>query len=114
MNPALSKIAKKGKLSIGILLPIESYQGAVPTLENHVQLAQRAEELGFKSLWFRDVPFLDPNFGDVGQILDPLVYMGYLAAKTKKIVFATGSIILTLRHPINIAKGVAILSVYLQ
>ena len=36
-----------------------------------MELAQRAEELEFSWLWFRDVPLYDPNFGDVRQIYDP-------------------------------------------
>ena len=34
------------KLSVGILLPIESYEGAIPKMENQTQLIQRAEALG--------------------------------------------------------------------
>ena len=44
------------KLSIGILLPIESYEGAIPKMENQVQLIQCAEALGYDSVWVRDIP----------------------------------------------------------
>ena len=44
------------KLSIGLLLPIEAYEGAIPKMENQVQLIQRAEMLGFNAVWVRDIP----------------------------------------------------------
>jgi luciferase-type oxidoreductase len=63
--------------------------------------------LGYAALWFRDVPLRDPNFGDVGQVFDPWVYLGWIAAQTKTIALATGSIILPLRHPLHTAKAAA-------
>ena len=51
------------------------------------------------------MPFYDPNFGDVGQGLDPMVTMEYLAAKTKKIVIGTAGMIAPLREPIHLAKA---------
>jgi alkanesulfonate monooxygenase SsuD/methylene tetrahydromethanopterin reductase-like flavin-dependent oxidoreductase (luciferase family) len=56
-------------------------------MERQVELAQRAEELEFSGLWFRDV--YDPNFGDVGQIYDPWTYLGYIAGQTKTISLGT-------------------------
>lgn len=100
-----SKIAQKGKLSLGLVFPIEAYKGAIPTMENQEKLAQRAEELGFKALWFRDVPFNDPTFGDAGQLYDPWVYMTHIMNQTQEIALASGSIILTLRHPVHTAKS---------
>ena len=66
-----NKIATKGKLTLGLVFPIEAYSGSVPTMKNQEILAKRAEELGFKALWFSDVPFNDPLFGDAGQLYDP-------------------------------------------
>ena len=105
MTP-LNKIAQKGKLSLGIVFPLEAYVGSVPRMENQIELAQLAEELGFKSLWFRDVPLHDPTFGDAGQMYDPFVYMTHIMNHTKDIALATGSIILPLRHPIHILKAI--------
>ncbi len=95
------------RLSLGVFFAIESYEGSVPTMQNQVTLAKRAEELGFAALWVRDVPLYDPDFGDVGQIYDPWVYLGYIAAHTSDIALATGSIIFPLRHPLNLAKAAA-------
>ena len=50
------------KLSVGILLPIESYEGAIPKMENQTQLIQRAEALGFDTVWVRDIPLNNPDF----------------------------------------------------
>ena len=96
-----------GQLTLGVFFPIESYQGDVPTMQDQERRAQRAEELGFAAVWFRDVPLRDPTFGDVGQIYDPWVYLGWIAAQTRTISLATGSIILPLRHPLHTAKAAA-------
>ncbi|MGT2489009.1 LLM class flavin-dependent oxidoreductase [Methylobacterium oryzae CBMB20] len=51
------------------------------------------------------MPLRDPNFGDVGQIYDPWVWLGWIAAQTREIALAMGSIVLPLRHPIHTAKA---------
>jgi len=96
-----------GQLTLGVFFPVESYQGDVPTMRDQERRAQRAEELGFAAVWFRDVPLRDPTFGDVGQIYDPWVYLGWIVAHTQTISLATGSIILPLRHPLHTAKAAA-------
>jgi len=97
----------KGQLTLGIGVPIEAYAGAIPQMENQVRLAQTVERSGFAALWCRDVPLYDPSFGDVGQIYDPWVWLGYLAAQTSSIALGTASIILPLRQPVDIAKAAA-------
>lgn len=94
-------------LTLGVFFPIEAYEGSIPTMRNQVELAKRAEKLGFAALWVRDVPLHDPNFGDVGQIFDPFVYLGYIASQTSRIALATGSIIFSQRHPLHLAKAAA-------
>ena len=96
-----------GRLTLGVFFPIEAFQGDEPTMRGQERLARRAEELGFAALWFRDVPLRDPNFGDVGQVYDPWVYLGWIAAQTRTIALATGSIVLPLRHPLHTAKASA-------
>lgn len=108
INKAYNNTFKAGKLSIGLVVPLESYDiHAKPTMSEHIQLIQLAEELGFSSVWLRDIPFEVPSFGDVGQMHDPFVYLGFLAASTSKISLGVGSIILPLRHPAHIAKAAA-------
>lgn len=95
------------RLSLGLFMPIESYAGDTPTMTDQDQLAVEAEWLGFSTLWFRDVPLRVPNFGDVGQIYDPITYMGWIGAKTSEIALATGALVLPIRHPLHTAKSVA-------
>jgi luciferase-type oxidoreductase len=97
----------EGRLTLGLFVPIEAYRGSIPTMRNHLALARRTEDLGFAALWVRDVPLHDPSFGDVGQIFDPWVYLGMLAAHTRTIALATGSIVLPVRHPLHVAKAAA-------
>lgn len=107
----LTQIAQKNKLSLGLVFPIEAYKGSIAKMENQEALAKRAEELGFTALWFRDVPFNDPTFGDAGQLYDPWVYMAHIMNHTEKIALATGSIILPLRHPVHTVKSFSSLQV---
>ena len=95
------------RLTLGVFFPIEAFAGDRPTMREQIPLARRAEELGFAALWFRDVPLRDPSFGDVGQVFDPWVYLGYVAGQTKDIALATGAIVLPLRHPLHTAKAAA-------
>lgn len=97
----------EGHLTLGIFAPIEAYQGSIPTMRDHLARIRQAERLGFAALWVRDVPLHDPSFGDVGQIYDPWVYLGYVVRHTRCIALATGSIVLPLRHPLHVAKAAA-------
>jgi len=107
-HPGYARVFKQGHLTFGFIAPLESYPNSPgPTLQYHAQMAQRVDEAGFSAIWLRDVPFYDPNFGDVGQILDPLVYAGYLAAVTKHIAIGTAGIVLPLRDPLIVAKQAA-------
>jgi luciferase-type oxidoreductase len=106
-NPGFARMFAPGGLTLGIFFPIEAYVGDQPSMAGQVALAQRAERGGFSALWFRDVPLRDPEFGDVGQVFDPWVYLGYIAAQTFDIALATGSIVLPIRHPIHTAKAAA-------
>jgi luciferase-type oxidoreductase len=96
-----------GRLTLGTFFPIEAFQRDEPTMRNQEHLAGRAEKLGFAPLWTRDVPLRDPSFGDIGQVYDPWVWLGWIAARTNTIALATGSIVLPLRHPLHTAKAAA-------
>jgi probable F420-dependent oxidoreductase len=86
------------------------------------QLAQRAERLGFESLWTVEhvlVPSgyeskypYDPSGKMAGgaeafDLPDPLIWLAYVAAATERIKLATGILILPQRNPAIIAKEVA-------
>lgn len=107
-HAAYQRVFQPGKLTFGFIMPLEGYPDSpFPTLKDHTRLARWADDTGFAALWMRDVPFYDPMFGDTGQMLDPLVYMGYLAAHTNNIALGTAGIVLPLRDPIILAKQAA-------
>ncbi len=95
------------RLTLGIGFPIESYSGPIATmdLKQQVEIAKKAEQGGFAALWCRDVPLFDPSFGDAGQMHDPWVWLSYISAHTSRIALGTGSIILPLRQPLDLAKA---------
>lgn len=102
---------KKNKLTLGLMFPLEAYSGSFPTmdLEAQMKLAKKVEDLGFAALFVRDSPLYDPNFGDVGGLYDPWMFLTYVAAHTDNIALGTASIVTTLRHPIHTAKSAATL-----
>lgn len=101
----LQSVFAADQLSIGLITPLEAYANSpFPSLEEHQYRAQLAEAAGFASIWIRDVPFFDPNFGDAAQMIDPFVYAGFLAAATNTITLGTTGIVLPLRDPISVAK----------
>ncbi|AVI84603.1 LLM class oxidoreductase [Pseudomonas syringae pv. tomato] len=114
-HSAFSKVFAPGHLTFGLIAPLEGYpNSAVPTMDDHIALAVQADKAGFAALWLRDVPMLDPAFGDAGQIFDPFVYAGLLAGVTQRICIGTAGIVMTLRHPLTVAKQACSLDVLLK
>ncbi|WP_296029037.1 LLM class oxidoreductase [uncultured Alcanivorax sp.] len=108
INRGYNRVFQPGRLSIGLVAPLENYpSGPVPSMERHLERAQLAERAGFSALWLRDVPFNVPSFGDAGQVYDPFVYLGFLAAHTNSIALGVASLVLPLRHPAHVAKAAA-------
>ncbi|MHC2109343.1 LLM class oxidoreductase [Methylobacterium sp. CM6246] len=107
VTPGFRRMFAPGRLTVGVFFPIEAFQRDQPTMRDQERLAIRAEELGYAALWTRDVPLRDPTFGDIGQVYDPWVWLGWIAAQTRAIALATGSIVLPLRHPLHTAKAAA-------
>lgn len=79
-----------------------------------VDLAVRAEELGFDSVWVHDHVF------NVGHVLDriggkpyyePLTLLSYVAAKTRRVRLGTSVLVLPYHNPIRLAKTAATLDV---
>lgn len=93
------------RLTVGIFLPLRHYDGHMPALAGQADLVSEIDRLGFAAVWVRDVPLFDPSFGDAGQVFDPFTYLAFLAARTTKVALATGSAVISLRHPIDIAKA---------
>lgn len=112
INPAYNRTFVADRLTVGLVVPIENYAyDPAPMLNQHVERIALAETLGFTAVWIRDVPFNVPSFGDAGQMHDPFVYLGYIAAQTQRIGLGIASIILPLRHPAHVAKAAASIDV---
>ncbi|MGQ7843626.1 LLM class oxidoreductase [Granulosicoccus sp. 3-233] len=108
INAGYNGVFRPDRLSLGLVVPIESYPGSpVPTMVDHVERVQLAEDLGFSAVWLRDVPFNVPSFGDAGQLFDPFVYLGLLAGQTRWIALGVASLVLPLDHPARVAKAAA-------
>ena len=86
MTEHFERVFPDNKLTVGLITPLEAYPGSpFPTLRDHQTLAKKAEDAGFASIWVRDVPFYDPNFGDV---IRPTVSL--LSGKTRSKCSVTG------------------------
>lgn len=108
LNKGFERTFKPNRLSIGLVVPIEHYPTSdIPNMDHDIERIVMAEELGFSAVWLRDIIFRVPSFGDAGQLYDPMVYLGYLAAKTSRITLGVASVILPLRHPAHVAKMAA-------
>ena len=79
-----------------------------------VDLAVRAEELGFDSVWVHDHVF------NVGHVLDriggrpyyePLTLLSFVAARTRRVRLGTSVLVLPYHNPIRLAKTAATLDV---
>jgi luciferase-type oxidoreductase len=107
-HAAFARVFQPRRLTIGFIAPLEGYPDSpAPTLHNHAAMARLADDIGLAALWLRDVPFYAPDFGDVGQILDPMVYAGWLAATTRRLAIGTAGIAAPLRDPLIVAKQAA-------
>src|SRR5690625_5980453 len=76
-HKGFSRTFKENKLTLGLLLPLESYSGDFPEMDikEQITLVKKAEDLGFASLFVRDSPLYDPNFGDAGIMYDPFMIL---------------------------------------
>lgn len=71
---------------------------------NEVRLAERAEPLGFDSLWS-----VEHHFFDYALCPDNLQFLSYMAARTQTLRLGTGAVILPWNQPIRVAEKVALL-----
>ncbi|MBS7254013.1 LLM class oxidoreductase [Flavobacterium branchiicola] len=105
-----SQVFQQDKLTFGFIAPIAGYpNGPIPNMNIFEKVVRQADESGVDVIWLRDVPFLDPSFGDAGQVYDPMVYGGLLAGMTKRIAIGTAGIVLPLRDPVIVTKQAATL-----
>ena len=97
-----------GKLTLGLIAPFKGYPDSpVPEMDDFATVIKAADQSGIATLWVRDVPFYDPSFGDVAQIYDPSVTLGYLAALTQNVALGSAGYVSPLREPVLTAKEAA-------
>jgi probable F420-dependent oxidoreductase len=71
-------------------------------------IAERAEQLGYQSLWTSDHILLPASLPDpYGNLLESLTTLSYLAGSTRLISLATGILVLPQRNPLLVAKQAA-------
>lgn len=106
-HDAFSRTFQPDQLSIGFIAPACGYPDSpFPSLSDQAEIVQSLDRSDAAALWLRDVPFYDPSFGDTGQVLDPLVYAGWLAALTQRIAIGTAGFVAPLREPVITAKQI--------
>src|SRR3954466_7869137 len=97
------------------LFGINSHACAEP--DGAARVAARAEELGYDSLWAGEHvvvprPRVAPSPMEPDEpILDPVVLLAHLAARTRRVRLGTGVIVLPQRNPLVLAKQLASLDV---
>jgi len=80
------------------------------TVEEIAEITDAAEELGFAGVWPLDHVLVGPDLKDrYPWVLEPMVLLGYLAARTKRIRLGTSIIVLGMRNPFVVAKQAATL-----
>jgi len=95
----------------GTYLPAYHLAGEdAPSARFLASYAQRAEALGFDSLWVIDHLFVSPPSYRVA-FLDPLTVLTIAAAVTERVTLGTGVLVLPLRDPVLLAKALATLDV---
>ncbi len=106
-NAGYRRLFDGEELTFGLSFPLTDSSRSRPNVDEEMRLARRAESLGFDALWCRDVPTYWPSFGDAGQTFDPWTWLSQVAAHTDDIALGTASIVLSLRHPLHVAKAAA-------
>lgn len=107
--PGYRRTFGTGRMTLGLMLPIDAGRPETPDVDPHTQidLIRKAEAAGVAAVYLRDIPLRDPDFGDVGQVWDPFVYLGYVAASTSEIAVGTAAVVVPVRHPLHLAKEAA-------
>jgi probable F420-dependent oxidoreductase len=89
----------------GLNLPNYSTLG---NRDSMIAIAERAEELGYSSLWTNDHILIPANLPEpFGNVLETFTTLSYLAGRTENIRLATGILVLPQRDPLLVAKQAA-------
>ena len=105
-------------MAVGIVVPLPAYT------VDAAFIAQKAEELGFESIWYHEHPILpvhsDTPFpstgGEIpwtyGHFTDPYIALARASGVTSKIKLGTGITLIPERNPLVLAKQIAALDQY--
>jgi probable F420-dependent oxidoreductase len=89
----------------GLNLP--NYSG-LGDRESMIAIAEKAEELGYSSLWPSDHILIPASLPEpFGNLLETFTTLSYLAARTQTIGLGTGILVLPQRDPLLVAKQAA-------
>lgn len=93
-------------MKVGTIMQLTSFDGKpdLQTYQEELSLADKAEDLGFDSLWS-----LDHHFTGYVMSPDPCQLLTYMAGRTKKIQLGTAVIVLPWHDPVEIAEKIALL-----
>lgn len=79
-------------------------------MDQLAEITEAAEELGFAGVWPLDHVLVGPDLKDrYPWVIEPMVLLGYLAARTRRIRLGTSIIVLGMRNPFVVAKQAATL-----
>ena len=93
--------AVRGRLHIGVT----AWDMGLPgTAEQFARQAERAEALGLDSFWLPEF-----HFDEGAPLPQPLLPLAAVAARTRRLRVGTGSYLLPIRHPVQVAEEVAVL-----
>ena len=94
-------------MHFGVILP---NFGAASSPAGIRAFAERAEELGFHSVWATEHIVVGPEGVDpYGRVYDPLVTLGWVAGFTERVGLGTSIVLVPLHNPFHLAKEVATL-----
>lgn len=93
-------------MKLGVTLRNMGPQSTAATLQAG---AQRAEALGFESLWITDHLAIPPDDaeGSDGRYTDPLTTLAWLGGLTRRIGLGVGVLVVPYRPPLPTAKAIA-------
>ena len=95
-------------INFGLLQLFEDAKGKTERefLNENIELAEYADEVGFSSIWFAE-----HHFSEYGVMPSTQVFGSYIAARTKKIRIGAGVVVLPFHNPVRVAEEFALLDI---
>ena len=79
--PGFRKMFEPGRLTLGVFFRIEAFDGDRQNDVRPGAPGPPGRPSGLRRPFRAVVPLRDPTFGHVGQVYDPWVYLGWIAAR---------------------------------